>query len=72
MSAGNLVISPRFLGIEQDSIACCAKRKWIFSIPPSFARHVKWLLIAGSADSSIRGRVSILLLLLSEKYLIFW
>ena len=41
MSAGNLVIFPRFLGIGQDSVACCTKRKWICSTPLSLARYTK-------------------------------
>ena len=46
--------SLRFLGIGQDSVAHCAKRKWICSTLLSLARHTKWLVMAGSADLFIR------------------
>jgi len=40
MLAGNLVTSPRFLGIEQEYTAYCAQRKQICSTSPSLTRYI--------------------------------
>ena len=61
MSASNLVLSPRILGIVKDFAIYCAKRKQICSTLPPLARYTKQLVIVGSADSSVGDGVSILL-----------